>query len=195
VPLIRRDPPAARPPSPRGEEAAADGEALVEAQVLVEARGLVEAQALVDALGVESDPRRREMLFTRLIEAADPRPVAALLRSENAALRSAAADGLRIMAAAALPLLPALLADPDPDVRTLAIEAALGLPGEAATQALIPVLLSDPDANVCGAAVEVLAEVGTPAAIAALRGLCDRFPQNPFLPFACDAALARLDAP
>ena len=60
------------------------------------------------------------------------------------------ADGLRIMAAAALPLLPALLSDPDPDVRVLATEAALGLPGEAATQALIPVLLSDPDANVCG---------------------------------------------
>jgi HEAT repeat protein len=133
------------------------------------------------------------MLFTRLIEAGDPRPVANLLRSENAALRSAAADGLRMMSAAALPLLPALLRDPDPDVRVLATEAALGLPDEAATQALIPVLLSDPDANVCGAALEVLAEIGTPAAIPALRGLCARFPDNPFLPFACEAALARLD--
>jgi HEAT repeat protein len=154
----------------------------------------VDAHILVEELGAGSDTQRREMLFTRLIEAGDPRPVADLLRSENAALRSAAADGLRIMAAAALPLLPALLSDPDPDVRVLATEAALGLPGEAATQALIPVLLSDPDANVCGAAVEVLAEVGTSAAIPALRALCDRFPHNPFLPFACDAALARLHA-
>jgi len=46
--------------------------------------------------------------------------------------------------------------------------------------------------NVCAAAVEVLAEVGTSAALPALRSCAARFAGTPFLPFAISIAISRI---
>jgi HEAT repeat protein len=151
-------------------------------------------ETIVEALQSAASPAERARLLNGLIQAGDPAPLARLLRAEDAAVRAGALGALRIIAPAALPLLPALLTDPDPDVRVLAAEIALGLPGETATEVLIPVLLHDPHQNVCAAAVEVLAEAGTQAAVPALQALAARFPANDFLTFAAAAAAARLSA-
>jgi HEAT repeat protein len=151
-------------------------------------------EAVFAALQSPATPAQRARLLTGLIQAGDPAPLARLLRVEDAAVRTGALGALRIMAQSALPLLPALLTDADPDVRVLATEIALGLPGETATEVLIPVLLHDPHQNVCAAAVEVLAEAGTQAAVPALQALAARFPANDFLAFAAAAAVERLSA-
>jgi HEAT repeat protein len=151
-------------------------------------------EALTAALQSAASPAERARLLSVLIQAGDPAPLARLLRAEDAAVRAGALGALRIIAPAALPLLPALLTDADPDVRMLATEIALGLPGETATGVLIPVLLNDPHQNVCAAAVEVVAEAGTAAAVPALHALAARFPGNDFLAFAAAEAAGRLSA-
>jgi HEAT repeat protein len=151
-------------------------------------------EALAAAFQSAANPAERARLLSGLIQAGDPAPLARLLRAEDAAMRAGALGALRIIAPAALPLLPALLTDADPDVRVLATEIALGLPGEIATGVLIPVLLHDTHQNVCAAAVEVLAEAGTSAAVPALHALAARFPGNDFLAFAAEEAAGRLSA-
>jgi hypothetical protein len=54
------------------------------------------------------------------------------------------------------------------------------------------VLRSDPHVNVCAAAVEGLAEMGGPASRPALAALPERFPGEPFIAFAVQAALSRI---
>jgi HEAT repeat protein len=163
-------------------------------QVALQEAPAGDPEALAAMLESAASPAERARLLSALIRAGDPAPLARLLRAEDAALRAGALGALRVMAPAALPLLSALLTDSDPDVRLLATEIALGLPGEAATGALIPVLLHDPHPNVCAAAVEVLAEAGTDAAVPALHALAARFPGNDFLAFAASEAAGRLSA-
>jgi hypothetical protein len=47
---------------------------------------------------------------------------------------------------------------------------------------------------VVAAAIEVLAEVGQPAALPALRSARSRFAQDAFIGFAADLAIARIEA-
>jgi HEAT repeat protein len=189
MPLIRREAGGAAPtpPAPSGEAARrAAARALAQAG---------DALGLAHALDSETDASVREALLTGLIDIGDPLPLTRFLRSEDAALRVGAAGALRILAQASLPLLPALLADEDPDVRLLATDIAMGLPGETATALLIPVLRDDADENVCAAAVEALCAAGTAAAVPALLALPGRFAANAYLRFSCEAAAAALCGP
>ncbi|WP_336489619.1 HEAT repeat domain-containing protein [Methylobacterium nigriterrae] len=153
------------------------------------------ADELGAALGTESDPRAREALLAALLAIADDAAAAALarhLRSENAGLRNACIEALQAMPFAAFSVLPALLADADPDVRLLATEIARAQPTETANALLAALLAGEAHPNVCGAAVEVLAEVGTAEAVPALRAARARFAKEAFLPMAIDTVLARL---
>jgi HEAT repeat protein len=199
MPLVRRDPPSSGPAAQAARSMMEPMAALRDADPARRreaARALGEARAdpapLAAALAAEGDPRVREALLTALIRIGDAGVLLPFLRSEDAGLRSAVVEALQDLPGQALPYLPALLADPDPDVRLLAAEVARGLPEEEATRLLCARLSAEVHPNVCAAMVDVLAEAGTPEAVPALRALTVRFASDPFLPFAVTAAVARL---
>jgi hypothetical protein len=66
------------------------------------------------------------------------------------------------------------------------------MPAPEATRLLSGLIEREPHPNVCAAAIDVLAEVGTPDAIPALRSCATRFATTPFLPFAVSVAIARI---
>jgi HEAT repeat protein len=151
--------------------------------------------ALAAALAQEKIPRVREAMMTALMRVGDEASIAALLpylRSREASERAAAVEALQALPEAISPFMQALLGDADSDIRILAAELARNMPGADATRLLCGVLEREQHPNVCAAAIEVLAEVGTPDAIPALRACAERFAGTPFLPFAASMAIARL---
>jgi HEAT repeat protein len=150
---------------------------------------------LAQALARESDAQVREAIFTALARIASSESVLAVLpyvRSDNANLRTGALDTLRAMPELTKPHMPALLADPDSDVRLLACDLARVMTGDEVPQLLCRLVKADSQANVCAAAVEVLAEIGSADAIPSLAQCAARFPDDPFLRFAIEAATGRL---
>jgi hypothetical protein len=79
-------------------------------------------------------------------------------------------------------------------VRLLACDLARGLPVGAAVELLAPLLARETEANVCSAAIEVLAEIAGPEVLPALEDCAQRFPGDPFLPFAARIAAQRIGA-
>jgi HEAT repeat protein len=152
------------------------------------------AQALARALAAESSPRVREAMLTSLSRMG-PQGLGAitpLLRSDDASLRTAALDVLRIEVVRANDVLEPLLADADSDVRILSCELARSLPSGVASALLCNLLKHEGDINVCAAAVEVLAEVGQADALPVLAESAQRFPESPFLTFAIRMASERI---
>lgn len=150
---------------------------------------------LAEALKTEADPRVREAIFTSLVRIGSRDAVDAVipcLRGDDAALRTGALDALRAMIGAVPPSMPALLADPDADIRLLACDLARELPSADATRMLCDVLSCETEANVCAAAVDVLADVGGAAALPVLQATADRFSDVTFLTFAVKIALERI---
>jgi HEAT repeat protein len=151
--------------------------------------------ALAAALRVEAVPRVRTAMLTSLARRGDAGSAAAmlpLLRSDDASLRAAALDALRLLIHGTTDLLPALLDDPDADIRILSCELARMLPGETATPLLCELLGREREVNVCAVAVDVLAEVGQREALPVLAQCAARFPHDPFLPFAIQVASDRI---
>lgn len=152
-------------------------------------------KALAEALKTETDRRVREAIFTSLVRIGSQECVDAVipcLRGDDAALRTGALDALRAMIGAVRPVLPALLADPDPDIRLLACDLARDLPSAEATMLMCDVLYGEPEANVCAAAVDVLADVGGAEALPALQATAARFGDVTFLNFAVKVAMERI---
>jgi HEAT repeat protein len=153
--------------------------------------------ALALALRSEDDPRVREAMFTSLARIATPDAVdavVALLRSDDANLRTGALDTLRIMVVRAQELLPRLLRDDDVDVRILSCELARSLGSAEATRLMCGVLDIETEVNVCAAAVDVLAEVAGAEALPSLRDCALKFPESAFLSFAINTVIDRLAA-
>lgn len=153
------------------------------------------AGVLGEALATERDGRVREAIFTSLTRLGSAECVEAIiphLRSDDAGLRAGALDALRGMIDTVRPRLPALLADPDPDIRVLCCDLVRDLSAADATELLCSVLERDPEANVCGAAIDVLAEIGNRAALPALEKCAARFPDQGFLTFAIKVAAERI---
>jgi HEAT repeat protein len=193
MPLVRKTTGAAPPPPPP----------ITAAQLLsgtreerwAAARTLADVPALGRALAQEEDATVREAILTSLCRIATPDAVAAIVpgvRSDDAQVRRSALDALISMPAAAAPHLGALLADNDPDVRLLSCEVVRALPAEKATSLLCDLLRTEREVNVCASAVDVLTEVGTADALPALHALSARFPGEPFLQFAAQAAIERI---
>jgi replication-associated recombination protein RarA len=59
---------------------------------------------------------------------------------------------------------------------------------------LLLVLKGDSAVNVVAAAIEVMAEVGQPEHSVALRAAVQRFAADPFIGFAADMAIERIEA-
>jgi HEAT repeat protein len=154
--------------------------------------------ALTAALATEADARVRSAMFTSMARLASSDCVDAIvpyLRCDDANLRTGALDALRSMPNAVLPRLPGLLSDPDADVRLLTCEIVRGLGTAEATPLLCDLLGRESEVNVCASAVDVLAEIGGPHAVAALRDCADRFPGEVFLGFAIKMAIQRIGSP
>jgi HEAT repeat protein len=202
MPLVRKptgpSPPAAKPEatgSLQGLASSSAEERWAAARAAADVVG--GATALAAALRTESDPRVREAMFTSLARIGTPEcvdEVVALLRSDNAHLRTGALDALRIMTGGVSEHLPGLLSDPDVDVRILSCELARNLPAKNATSLLCALLAREQEANVCAAAIDVLAEVGTPEALPTLAECAQRFRDSPFLGFAIKIAADRIQS-
>ena len=157
---------------------------------------LPEATVLLCArLEVEPSASVRSIIFTGLI--AHPSPVAVegllpFLRSEDVGLRNAAIDALQKMPHEVIPCIDLLLADPDSDVRIMAVNILGLLQHPAAPARLLRVAIDDSHVNVCAAALDALAEVGDPEAIAMLECVAHRFPDVPFIKYAVATAVRRI---
>jgi HEAT repeat protein len=150
---------------------------------------------LVAQLATEAEPRVREAIFASLVATGGTLTahlIAPLMRCNDANLRGAVTEALKQLAEDAVPALDILLADPDPDVRLLAIEVTRAWPVALAVPRLKHVFMKDPHVNVCCAAVDVATEVGNGELIVAMVWLRARFPDEPFLGFAIDVACSRI---
>jgi HEAT repeat protein len=146
-------------------------------------------------LARESAASVRAVILTTLIRLKSPAVVEGLLpllRSEDSALRNAAIEALQEMPMEVEPHVADLLADPDSDVRILAVNMLSLLPHPKAPDWLAEVVAREAHINVCAAAVDGLAEIGNERAIAPLQALAARFPEVPFIRFAAAAAIRRI---
>jgi len=163
-------------------------------------KDLVEHPQCVDILcarlQVEADSSVRDAIFntlTRIGGSAVVDGVVPFLRSDDAELRNCAIDVLKNLPDATAGGIEALIHDADPDVRIFAINVLESLRHPHVEAWLTEVLQNDPHENVCATAIDLLGEVGTPAAIPALRAARARF-DSEFTRFACDLALQRIGA-
>lgn len=205
MPLIRaKAGEAAAPPPDRAADRAtlvaaleggSAGERLHAARALAALAG---AEApLSAALQVEADPAVREVIFTAFARRASEEAADALLpllRAHEASLRNGALAALAAMPARLPARLPALLADPDPDIRLLACELARVLPAPEATALMCDVVERESEPNVCAAALDVLADIGGPQALPVLARRAGHFAGTPFLRFAFEVAIGRIEA-
>lgn len=148
--------------------------------------------ALARRLEAEGDAGVREAILTSLARIATDEAAAALLPfldREDAALRNGVLESLQQMPAeVAAPALLPLLGHADPDLRIFAVQGLGGLAHPGRADWLAAVMERDADVNVGLAAVEALAEAGSPEALSSLETLARRFPDDPFVAFAVDAA-------
>lgn len=160
------------------------------------------AGALCARLPQEPDASVRTVLFTSLSQLghhasagqAVVTGVMPLLRSEDAALRNGAIEVLAGLPDAVAPHMQALLTDPDEDVRIFSVNLLVDLPHALVPQWLAQVLMNEPCVNVVAAALEVIAEVGGREAILAVQAARDRFAGEPFIAFAAQLALERVES-
>jgi HEAT repeat protein len=152
--------------------------------------------ALAKLLEIEQDERVREAALTSLakrnsIESFDI--ILRYLRVDDAALRTAALDALKLMPRLVGLRLDALLADADPDIRVLACDLARVAPPAISQKSLGAILACEREVNVCAAAVDLLAEIGTPEILPALAACAQRL-APPFLRFSIESATAQINA-
>lgn len=152
---------------------------------------------LLARLNSEQDLSVREVILTSLTRIGDQDAVTGLvdcLRSEDAALRNEAIEAMQSLPEAVGPMMRGLLADTNADLRIFAVNILESLRHPDVEAWLIAVIETDRHVNVCATAVDLLAEVGTSASRAALLGLKARFADEPYIQFAADLSLRRIDA-
>ncbi len=150
---------------------------------------------LAARLTVESDASVREIMLTTLTRIGDEVAVMGLvacLRSEDVALRNEAIEAMKHLPDEVAPIMKALLADQDSDIRICAVNILESLRHPQVEEWLIEVIEGDPHLNVCGTAVDLLGETGSPGALDALDRLKKRFPDEPYIQFAADMAIKHI---
>lgn len=155
------------------------------------------AEALVARLKCEDHPAVREVILTTLTRLGDAVAVAGLvecLRGEDAALRNEVIEAMKELPDEVAPIMGGLLKDADPDVRIFAVNILESLRHPQVESWLAGVIEQDAHVNVCATAVDLLVEVGSESSRTALQHLKTRFPDEPYICFAVDLALKRIDA-
>ncbi len=153
------------------------------------------AEALLQWLLREPERTVREAIFITLTQLGCQTAVDGLiacLRSEEVNLRNDAIEAMKLMPDAVAPMMSNLLHDADPDVRIFAVNILESLRHPKVESWLIDVISHDPHVNVCATAVDLLAEVGSKSALKSLEALRFKFPDEPFMHFAIDVALKRI---
>ena len=153
-------------------------------------------EALLAALPRENEHPVREAIFDSLSSIGGEDVVAGLiplLRSEDAALRNGAIEVLQSMPADVAPHIIELLNDRDSDVRIFAIDILQQLAHPRTPEWLLSVLKDESHVNVVATAVDRLAEVGTPDMLPDLQAIKQRFPDEPYLGFAVDMVIRRIE--
>ena len=153
------------------------------------------ATVLIGRLQREENTAVREAILNSLLRLRDPSIISGLadcLRSENVALRNDVIEVFKQLGSQAEPVLRALLADTDPDVRIFAVNILISERYSDAEQWAIEVIERDAHVNVCAAAVDLLCEVGTEASIDPLLRLKTRFVHEAYIQFAINLALKRI---
>lgn len=151
--------------------------------------------ALIQQLTQEPDRSVREAIFVSLTQIGDQIAVDGLincLRSEVVNLRNDAIEAMKLMPDAVAPMMQGLLHDSDPDIRIFAVNILESLRHPKVESWLIDVITTDPHLNVCATALDLLAEVGSQQAIEPLQQLKQKFADEPFVQFAIDIALTRI---
>jgi HEAT repeat protein len=152
--------------------------------------------ALVQRLQHEEDYSVREVILTTLTTLGDEVAVAGLvacLKSEDVALRNEAIEAMKQLPDEVALIMRELLDDPNPDVRIFAVNILESLRHPEVESWLVDVIEHDPQLNVCATAVDLLGEVGSDAAREALQHLKARFVDQPYIQFAADLALKRIN--
>ncbi len=154
------------------------------------------AHALSAGLPDEPDAIVREAILDSLLTLGNAAVVDALLpllRSDDASLRNGVIEVLQALPHAVAPKLQNLLADSDSDVRIFAIDILRSLPHPEAPMWLRGVLGRETHVNVLGSAVDCLAEIGTPDMVPLLYTIKERWANEPYIGFAVDATIARIN--
>lgn len=154
------------------------------------------AQALARELRAPGTPARRAQLLNGLVALATPQAattLAALLDHDDPAVRACATEGLRrIGPVLARPALHALLEHASADLRLRGLDAIERVPDAEVEGWIVALLGREHHANVCATALDLLAEIGSSAALPAIRAARLRFADEPFIAFAADHAIAQI---
>ncbi len=152
--------------------------------------------ALLGALNTEKEFVVQEAILDTLENIGGEKVVTGLLpflRSDNAALRNSVISVLQAMPESVALHIIDLLNDHDSDVRIFAIDILQVLKHHDAPQWLVSVLKDENHVNVIATAVDRLAEIGTPDMVKDLLAIKERFPDEPYLHFAVDTAISRIN--
>lgn len=152
--------------------------------------------ALAERLLMEQDLSVREVVLTSLTRLGSPVAIHALLaclRSQDASLRNEAIVCMQQLPAEVAPIMQQLLTCDDADLRIFAVNILGALCHPQVEAWLIQVLQQDCHVNVCAAALDLLAEVGTRQALSAIGLVRQRFAEQPYIQFAADLALKRIN--
>ena len=165
-------------------------------QAALDLFGVAEAvPALCRQLDREQDTSARAAILEAMVSVGDETVVAtliAMLRSDDAATRNAAIAHLQALAEPVAAHMSALLSDPDPDMRIMAIDILRLLPHPSAPDWIRQLLETETHINVVGAAVDRLAEIGTPDHLPQLAALRQKFASEPYIAFAVDFVSDRI---
>lgn len=202
MPLIPQSEPSAFKPARKTSRSTlqrqlADGS---EAKRRAAALGLAEidgaAPLLLARLADEPSPLVRAALFDALAEQNDADTVPGiidLLSSDTAEMRNEAVTLLQKMSTAVAGHMAPLLQSPDPDVRIMAVDILRLLPHPDAPLWLRDLLMRETHTNVVGTAIDRLTDIGGPEHLAALREVRTRFADEPYIQFAADTVIARIE--
>ena len=151
--------------------------------------------ALTNQLQIENDASVRKAILLALTQSGSREAIDGLvhcLRSEDVGLRNEAIEAMKLMPDSVAPLMNSLLHDADPDVRIFSVNVLESLKHPNVEQWLIDVISHDDHINVCATAVDLLVEVGTVASVIPLQNLKQKFTHEPYISFAADLAIKRI---
>ena len=155
------------------------------------------AQAICDRLTNEQDSSVLEAMFVALSRCQATVVVPAmfeLLSSEEVLLRTRALEVLEAYPQEVAALMLEHLTQAEPDVRIFLVNLMVGLQHADVLQWLGHVLAHDTHNNVIAAALDVALEVAGPSLKAAVQLAKQRFTADPFIAFAADLVLQRIES-
>jgi hypothetical protein len=151
--------------------------------------------ALLTQLKVEPSLSVREVILTTLIRLGGADAILGLsefLRSEDASLRNEVLEAMKQLPDAVATIMQDLLLDDDADVRIFSVNIMESLRHPDVEIWLMQVIHNDSHINVCATALDLLSEVGTEASLDAINQVNIRFPGEPYIQFAADLAIKRI---